>query len=533
MGLRQSTLAACLAGVHDGVKSAQITMSYQPPERLNIADLFLDARVREGRGSSPALHTDSGTLSFAGVQALSNRFGNALASEGVEPEHRVLIALPDGPEFVASLFGTLKLGAVVVMVNPGLPAPEIENLIEYARARAVVIHRETAGVFEAAARTARHRVSILTVGDPAFDARLMTFSPELETCPTHRDDPAIWLFSGGTTGRPKAVVQTHRSFANTSLCYGHGVLGLTERDVTLSVPKLYFGYATGSNLFFPFSAGGSSALFPEPVTVDMLFERIRRFRPTVLINVPTMIQKMVTHPDASKQDLSCLRVVTSAGEALPAELYGRWKDTFGVELLDGLGTAEMWHIFISNRPGAVRPGTLGTVVPGFEVRVRDEEGHDLPLGETGWLWVRGGSRAIGYWRHMEKSEQAFRGEWYVSGDLITMDADGYVTYGGRGDELLKVSGKWLAPQDVEGCLLTHPAVAEAAVVGVADPNGLVKPRAYVVLRGEADGLEEELKRFVRDRLDPYKHPREIRFVASLPRTHLGKVDRSALRRTDA
>jgi benzoate-CoA ligase family protein len=508
-------------------------MSYQPPERLNIADLFLDARVREGRGSRPALHTDSGALSYAAVQALSNRFGNVLADEGVEPERRVMIALPDGPEFVASLFGTLKLGAVVVMVNPGLPAPEIENLLEYTRARAVVAHRDTAAVFENAVRGSRHKVSLLTVGDPALDARLQAASPDLETCPTHRDDPAIWLFSGGTTGRPKAVVQTHRSFANTTECYGKGVLGISEGDITLSVPKLYFGYATGTNLFFPFASGGASALFPEPVTAEALFERIRRFRPTVLVNVPTMIQKMVTHPDASKQDLSCLRLATSAGEALPAELYARWKDTFGVELLDGLGTAEMWHVFISNRPGAVRPGTLGTVVPGFEVKVRDDEGRDLPPGETGWLWVRGGSRAIGYWRHMEKTQQAFRGEWYVSGDLVTMDADGYVTYGGRGDELLKVSGKWLAPQDVEGCLLSHPAVAEAAVVGVADASGLVKPRAYVVLRGEPDGLEEELKSFVRERLEPYKHPREIRFVPSLPRTHLGKVDRGALRRGDS
>ena len=508
-------------------------MSHQLPERLNIADLFLDARVREGRGSRPALHTDSGTLSFADVQALSNRYGNALRAAGVEPEQRVLIALPDGPDFVAALFGTLKLGAVVVMVNPGLPQADLENLIDYSRARAIVTHRDTAASFRSAAGSARHRVSLLAVGESEADAALAAASPELETCPTHRDDPAIWLFSGGTTGRPKAVVQTHRSFANTTECYGKGVLGVTERDVTMSVPKLYFGYATGSNLFFPFSVGASCALFSEPVTADVLFEKIRRFRPTVLIHVPTMIQKMVTHPDAPKQDLSCLRLATSAGEALPAELYARWKDTFGVELLDGLGTAEMWHIFISNRPGAVRPGTLGTVVPGFEVRVRDEEGRDLPPGETGWLWVRGGSRAIGYWRHMEKTQDAFRGDWYVSGDLITMDRDGYVTYGGRGDELLKVSGKWLAPQDVEGCLLTHPAVAEAAVVGVADANGLMKPRAYVVAKGAPDGLEDELKAFVRDRLEPYKHPREIRFVSSLPRTHLGKVDRGALRRGDA
>jgi acyl-coenzyme A synthetase/AMP-(fatty) acid ligase len=250
----------------------------------------------------------------------------------------------------------------------------------------------------------------------------------------------------------------------------------------------------------------------------------------VLINVPTMIHKMVAHPGAATQDLSSLRVCTSAGEALPVELHQRWMDTFGIELLDGLGTAEMWHIFISNRPGAARPGPLGPVVPGFEVKVCDEAGRELPAGETGWLWVRGDSRAIGYWQHHEKTLQAFRGEWYVSGDLIARDADGYVTYCGRGDEMLKVSGKWLAPAEVEGCLLSHPAVAEAAVVGINDANGLVKPRAYVVPRERRDGLDEELKAYVRERLDPYKHPREVVFLDALPRTHLGKVDRGRLRR---
>ena len=503
-------------------------MTQATTERWNIADRFLAARVREGRGEAPALLTDAGTVTFAEVLALANRFGHRLAQAGVEPEQRVLVALPDGPEFVGALFGTLQIGAVVVMANPGLPAPEIEYLLEYTRARAVVAHRDMASVFRAAARDTAVK-EVMVVGEESFERSFAAASSTLTTFPSHRDDPAIWLFSGGTTGRPKAVVQTHRSFANTTECYGKGVIGYTDRDITLSVPKLYFGYATGSNLFFPFSAGARSVLFPEPVTADVLFEKIRRFRPTILINVPTMISKMVAHPDARKQDLSSIRICTSAGEALPAELYERWKETFGVELLDGLGTAEMWHIFISNRPGRVKPGTLGSVVPGFEVKVCDEEGRELPDGETGWLWVRGDSRAIGYWQHMEKTVQAFRGEWYVSGDLVTRDPDGTFTYGGRGDELLKVSGKWLAPQEVEGCLLQHPSVSEACVVGVADGNGLMKPRAYVVPRERREGLDEELKAFVRQRLDAYKHPRDVVFLESLPRTHLGKVDRGKLR----
>jgi benzoate-CoA ligase family protein len=505
-------------------------MPYDPPERLNIADAFLDARVREGRGARPALRTDAGTLTYAEVQALANRFGHALRAAGVEPEHRVLLALPDGPEFAGALFGVLKLGAVAVMVNPGLPPAEAAYLLDYTRARAVIGHRDTAPAFERAAESSPFAKRVLVVGREAFDRELRAAPPALDTFPTHRDDPSIWLFSGGTTGRPKAVIQTHRSFANTAECYGKEILRYREDDVTLSVPKLYFGYATGSNLFFPFSAGASAALFPEPATADVLFDRILRYRPTILINVPTMIQKMVTHPEAAKQDLSSLRAVTSAGEALPAELYRRWREVFGVELLDGLGTAEMWHIFISNRPGDVRPGTVGRAVPGFEVRACDEEGRAVPPGEVGWLWVRGGSRAIAYWQQMEKTMQGFRGDWYVSGDLIRIDADGYVTYCGRGDELLKVSGRWLAPQEVEGCLLQHPAVAEAAVVGVKDSSGLVKPHAYVVARARRDGLAEELRAFVRERLEPYKHPREVVFVEALPRTHLGKVDRGRLRR---
>ncbi len=505
-------------------------MTSETPERLNIADYFLDARVREGRGARPALHTEEGTLSYADVQALAHRFGNALLSAGVEPEQRVLIALPDGPEFVGALFGTLTLGAVVVMVNPGLSPAEIGQLLDYTRARAVVTHAHTRAAFESAACGSRFVRAVLVVGDDDFDRRLAETSPALDTFPSHPDDPAIWLFSGGTTGRPKAVIQTHRSFANTTECYARQVIGYRETDVTLSVPKLYFGYATGSNLLFPFAAGGSAALFPEPVTADVLFQRIRRFRPTVLVNVPTMINRMVSHPRARDQDLSSLRVCTSAGEALPVELFERWKDTFGVELLDGLGTAEMWHIFVSNRPGEARPGSLGTVVPGFEVKVCDDQGRELPAGETGWLWVRGRSRAVGYWQHMEKTMEGFRGEWYVSGDLIAKDADGYVSYCGRADEWLKVSGKWLSPQEVEGCLLLHPAVVEAAVVGVRDASGLVKPCAYVVPRGPRDGLAEELRAFVRDRLEPYKHPRDVIFLDALPRTHLGKVDRGSLRR---
>jgi benzoate-CoA ligase family protein len=511
-------------------------MPFDPPEQLNIVDYFLDARVREGRGERTALLCGESRLTYRDVQALANRFGNALLGLGAQPEHRILIALPDGPEFVGALFGILKIGAVVVMVNPGGKAEDAAYFLEYTRARIAVVHADAMAAFAAAAQGSRYLQRFLVVGGEAgghasWERLGECASDLLETAPTHCDDPAIWLFSGGTTGRPKAVVQTHLSFANTTECYAKNAVGYRESDVTLSVPKLYFGYATGSNLFFPFSVGATSVLFPDHPTAAVVFEQIRLHRPTVLINVPTMINQMVAHPDASRQDLSCLRFVTSAGEALPVELYRRFRQAFGVEVLDGLGTAEMWHIFISNLPGSVRPGTLGRVVPGFEIRVCDDDGREVPDGEVGALWVRGRSRAIGYWQQMERTAAAFRGEWYVTGDLVSRDGAGYVTYAGRADDLLKVGGKWVAPQEVESCLLQHPAVLECAVVGIPDAAGLVKPQAFVVARESRAGLDDELKAFVRDRLEPYKAPRGVVFLDALPRTHLGKVDRGRLRRT--
>ena len=505
-------------------------MVFDPPDRFNIADYFLGARLAEGMGARPALLTDQGTLTYAEVDRLASRFAHLLREAGVDPEQRVIIALPDGPAFVGALFGILKIGAVVVMVNPQLSFEQIAYFYDYTRATAAVVAGPGAEAFVAAAAGARALKTVLRVDEPEVALRLEALPDTIETFPTHRDDAAIWLFSGGTTGQPKAVVQTHRSYANTTECYAKGVLGYRAEDVTLSVPKLFFGYAMGANLFFPFSVGARAILFEEPSTPEALFARIATRRPTVLINVPTMVNRMVSHPDAPRQDLSCLRFATSAGEALPVELYHRWKEAFHVELLDGLGTAEMWHIFLTNRIGAVKPGTLGQVVPGFEVKAADDSGTEVPTGDVGLLWVRGNSQGLGYWQLQEKTQRTFRGDWVVCGDLISRDAEGYFTHHGRADEMLKVSGKWLSPQEVESCLLQHPAVREAAVVGVAGDGGLVKPHAYVVTLERRADLAEELKAFVRERLEPFKAPREISFVDALPRTHLGKVDRGKLRR---
>jgi benzoate-CoA ligase family protein len=510
---------------------------FEPPEWFNIADYFLGDRLREGRGERVALRPDGDAArTYAEVDELACRWANALVALGVRQEDRVVVALPDGVAFVGAFFGTLKAGAVVVMVNPDLPADSLAPVLDYVRPVRAVVASETVARFEAAASRTADGVELLvadggeTHGHPAFDD--LDPDPAFATVRTHRDDPAIWLFSGGTTGRPKAVVQPHRSYANTTECYAKAAVGYTADDVTLSVPKLYFGYATGANLLFPFAVGGSAVLFGERPTAAVLFRLIAEHRPTILVNVPKLVGEMVDHPDAGAADLACLRFATSAGEALPPALYHRWKETFGVELLDGIGTAEMWHVFCSNLPGDVRPGTLGRAVPGFEIAVRDDDGRDLPAGEVGRLWVRGGSRALLYWQNLPATIEAFHGPWYASSDMVARDAEGYVTYVGRADDALKVGGKWLLPSEVESCLAEHPAVAECAVVGVPDDSGLTKPVAFVVAADEQDraALAEALKQHVLAALEAYKHPRQVFVVDALPRTHLGKVNRGELRR---
>ncbi len=509
-------------------------MLYEPPVQLNIAERFLDARIPEGRGDRIAIRTDRETLTYANVLALSAQVANLLSQADVRPEERVIVALPDGPMFVAALFGVLRVGAVVVMVNPELQPDALRYFFEYSRARVALVDATRLAAFaEAAPGLNRNAVSLFPVGDGAFDERLAACPRTHKAFATHRDDPAVWLFSGGTTGRPKAVVQTHRSFASAAEMYGRGVLDLREDDVTIAVPKLFFGYATGANVLFPFLVGASTVLFPERSTATTVFEKIARYRPTILVNVPSMVQQMVAHPDAASQDLSCLRLSTSAGEALPAELHARWMRTFRVDLLDGLGTAEMWHIFISNRPGRAVPGTLGPVVPGYEVKLCDDEGREVRDGHVGALWVKGPARGICYWERMDETMRTFRGEWTVTGDLLRRNTDGTFVYCGRSDDMMKVSGRWLAPAEVENCLLQHAAVHEVAVVPLRNDDGLVKPIAFVVVDHPSSRLARELQEFVRARLEHFKCPREIVFLEELPRTHLNKVDRNALARSVA
>ncbi|MDQ3918795.1 MAG: benzoate-CoA ligase family protein, partial [Acidobacteriota bacterium] len=476
-------------------------------------------------------------FSYAEAARRSSRAGGALRELGARTEDRVLIALPDCPEFAWAWFGANRVGAVITMVNPLLPAGDYGYYLEYTRARVAVIHESLVESFARAAKGARDLKNVLVVGRER--GRFHSFAEvsdaqpdELTPADTHRDDPAIWLFTSGSTGRPKGAVHLQHDLPYNTECYAKGVLGLNENDLTVSVPKLFFGYATGTNLLFPFAAGGATALFSERSTPEKMFEVIERYRPTILTSVPTMINSMLNVEGAAARDLSSLRMCLSAGEALPAELYRRWVETFGVEIYDGIGSAEMFHIYITNRPGDVRPGSLGRIVEGYEAEIVDAEGRAVPTGEMGTLRIKGDSAALCYWQAHEKSKATFAGDWCTTGDQFHSDEEGYYWYHGRTDDMLKVSGVFVAPAEIENCLLRHDAVLEAAVVGHDAGDGLVKPKAFVVLReGHAPGeeLAREIKEFVKSRLALYKYPRWVEFVAALPKNDRGKIDRKLLK----
>jgi benzoate-CoA ligase family protein len=433
----------------------------------------------------------------------------------VRAEERVLLILGDSVELVALWYGAQKIGAVTAEAYTFLQAKDYAYYLDYTRAGVVVADATTVDRVREAAATSPWVRHVLVVGDD-FEQLAAEASSDLEPAATTKDDVAIWKFTTGSTGQPKAAVHPTHSALLSFEWYAKGVLGLREDDLVLPVPKLFFGYARDLAALFPFGVGAAGIVFPERTTPERIFELIERHRPTVLVQVPTMMAAMLAHPDAAQRDLSCLRLCTSAGEALPRELYERWQKTFGVEVLDGIGSSEAYHIYISNRPGRVRPGSTGELVPGYQAH----------LDETGELSIEGDTAALLYWNEHEKSKATFSGDTVRTGDLFERDEDGYFWYRGRADDLIKVGGIWVAPAEVEDCLLGHPDVIECAVVG-RDQDWLTKACAFVVARRGAD--EEGLAAFLRGRLSPHKVPREITVVGELPKTPSGKIDRKALR----
>jgi benzoate-CoA ligase family protein len=505
-------------------------------DRFNLTSWFVDRHLDEGRGGRTALLCGERRVTYAELAGLSNRVGHVLRDLGVRQEERVLLALGDSVEFVATWYGAQKIGAVTAEAYTFLPVKDLAYHLDYTRAGVVVVDGTTLErVREARAglQSPWPRV-LLAVGVPAdelaegeasFDALVAQAPDELDPAPTTRDDIAIWKFTTGSTGLPKACVHRMETPLRSFEHYAQGVLGIREDDLVLPAPKLFFGYARDLAALFPFGVGAAGIVFPERTTAERLFDLTERHRPTILVNVPTMMRTMLEQPD---RDLSCLRLCTSAGEALPEELHRRWLDAFGVEVIDGIGSSEAYHIYASNRPGTSRRGTLGRVVPGYRARVVDEDGRELPDGQTGRLWIEGDTTALMYWNAREKSVSTFAGDVVMSGDLFERDADGFLHYRGRADDLLKVGGVWVAPQEIEQCLAEHPAVAECAVIGYED-GGLQKPRAFVVLREDASVDAAALQQHVKTTLSPQKYPRDVRFLAELPRTGSGKIDRRALR----
>jgi benzoate-CoA ligase len=508
-----------------------------------MADYFLYHNVEEGRENKVCLYFEDQTWTYGEVARLSNRVGNALREMGASIENRVLMVLPDCPEFVWTWFGTARIGAVITMVNPLLPVADYVYYLDYTRAKVAVVHESLLQTFAEAAQSARYLRGVLVVGDDnelpltntvrwaRFSEVVNAASDECSPADTRRDDIAIWLFTSGSTGHPKGAVHLQHDLPFNTEVFAKATMGVCADDLTVSVPKLFFGYATGTNLLFPFAVGGATALFAERSTAEKMFEVIKRYKPTILTTVPTMINSMLNVPGASREDLTSLRFCYSAGEALPKELYERWMNAFGVDICDGIGSAEMFHIYITNRPGDIKPGSLGRIVEGYEARIVDAEGKEVATGEMGTLKIKGDSAALCYWNAHEKSKEVFAGDWCTSGDQFHVDDDGYYWYHGRTDDMLKVSGVYVAPAEIENCLLQHEAVLECAVVG-HEADGLVKPKAFVVLReGFASGevLAEDIKQFVKTHIAIYKYPRWIEFVDSLPKNDRGKIDRKKLK----
>ena len=508
------------------------------PQEFNVATYFVDRRVTEGRGSRPAFLYEDRVLSYADVLDLTNRTGNALLGLGLQQEDRVWMCCLDAPEFLGTFWGTIKMGGIPIPTNTLMRTADYVYFLLDSRAKAAVVSAPLLAEVGPALGQSPYLRHVLVAGGGAgpyrsWQGEIEKASPRLDAATTSRDDPAFWLYSSGSTGFPKGAVHLHHDMVVCQETYARQVLGIRESDRVYSAAKLFFAYGLGNAGYFPMGVGAQSVLHPHRPTPESVFEILTRRRPTLFFGVPTLYAAMLAVKDAeTRYDLSSLRLCVSAGEALPDEIYKRWGERFGVEILDGIGTTEILHIFLSNRPGAARPGSTGQVVPGYEAVLVDEDARPVPSGDIGSLRVKGDSTMAYYWNKHEKTKETLFGPWIHTGDKYRQDEDGYFWYAGRADDMLKVGGIWVSPIEVEATLVRHPAVLEAAVVGHEDGDRLVKPKAFVVLKdptAAGPGLVEELKGFVKDKIAPYKYPRWIEFVADLPKTSTGKIQRFRLR----
>lgn len=511
-----------------------------PSAHFNFAQHLIGRNL--GRPDRAAYIDDHGSLSYGELSERIRRLAAALLAVGVRREERVLLLMQDCSDWPVSFLAAMYAGIVPVAVNTLLTTEDYAYMLHHSRAQAVIVSDTLLPTMRAAMIPAGHDVKTVIVSHPgavlpegtvALDALIARHAPLAESADTGPDDPGFWLYSSGSTGKPKGTLHTHGNPYWTAELYGTLVLGLTEQDVCFSAAKLFFAYGLGNALSFPLSVGATTILMAERPTPDATFKRWRGeaggMRPTVFFGAPTGFAGMLAAPGLpSKEDIA-LRLVSSAGEALPSELGERFTAHFGIEIIDGIGSTEMLHIYLSNKPGQVRYGTTGWPVPGYEIELRDDDDRQVPDGGTGELYIRGPSSALMYWGNREKSRETFRGAWTKSGDKYVRNADGTYTYSGRSDDMLKVSGIYVSPFEVEATLVQHPAVLECAVIGKEDEDGLTKTKAFVVLKPGHQVDEATLKAFVKERLAPYKYPRFIEFLPDLPKTATGKIQRFRLR----
>ncbi|MEE8435049.1 MAG: benzoate-CoA ligase family protein [bacterium] len=505
----------------------------------NAAVYFIDRHLSEGRGAKVAIRTtDDEQVTYAELAERVNRCGNALLTLGLRRGERMAMVVKDCPEFFYLFWGAIKAGIVPVPVNTMLRSADYKYILEDSQAAAIAYSPEFAAEAEPAIEQARPAPAPLRLpveGAPGSVRDLIAAaSPELEAATTSPEDDCLWLYSSGSTGSPKGAVHVHKSISPTCQYYPVEVLGLTEADVTFSSAKLFFAYGLGNAMTFPLYVGASTVLAAERPTAESLFAAIEKFRPTIFFSVPTLFAAQLKLLETESPDVSSLRVCTSAGEALPAELFSRWKEKTGVMILEAMGTTEALHTYISNRFDAFKPGYTGLINPGFEGKIVNEEGREAPRGEPGEMWVRAQTGLRLYWNKPEKTAATLKGNgWLSTGDTMTQDEDGFYQFHGRNDDMLKVGGIWCSPAEIEARLIEHPKVLESGVVGRADEHGLIKPEAWVVLKNVGDGneaMEKELREHCRTGLASYKYPRWFRFVEDLPKTATGKIQRFMLRK---
>jgi benzoate-CoA ligase family protein len=508
--------------------------------QFNVAAHFVDRNVREGRAENTAIECGDEKVSYQQLLDRTNRVGNVLRRLGVRAEERVLLLLPDSPEFLYCFFGAIKMGAVAVPLNTLLKPHEYEFLLNDAQAKVAVVGEFLLPLLEVTPRERfKYLQEIVVVGKSnhrhvRLGDAMAESSSELQPAPMGEEAPAFWLYSSGSTGAPKACVHAHRDMLVCSERYAKGILNIGDRDRCYSVARLFFAYGLGNAGYFPLYAGGTTILSPTHPTPAVVYAIIERYRPTLFFSVPSSYAALLAHrrEDGREFDLSSVRLAISAGEALPAAVFERFKQRFGIEILDGLGSTETLQTVISNRPGEVRPGSTGKVVPGYEAKIVDENSRSVAVGVVGTLMIKGDSICSGYWNGQGKTEGAFVHHWFHTGDRYYQDQDGYFWNAGRAVDTFKVNGRWLNPSEVEGALIAHPSVYQAAVVPREDEVGLTKAAAYVVLAPNvrpSDQLVRELKDWVAQQIGGYKTPRWIEFVPELPKTATGKLQRFKLR----